>query len=91
MGLELLEQARGKGIAQFFERLGRQFFHKEFNQQILCRHVFVYGVRGLKMDFARCGRRVVQCGGNRVRYSGRLLAMTLKLPTMWAKSAGCKP
>ena len=39
LGLELFGQHTREGRAQFVERLGRQLFHKQFHQQILCRHV----------------------------------------------------
>jgi hypothetical protein len=32
LGLELVAQHSGEGIAQFLERLGRQLFHKQFDE-----------------------------------------------------------
>ena len=34
LGLELLEQDGGKGVAELLQRLGRQLFDKQFNQKI---------------------------------------------------------
>ena len=39
LGLELFGQHVGERRAQFVERLGRQLFHKQLHQQILCCHV----------------------------------------------------
>ncbi len=39
LGLELFSQHTRESSAEFVERLGRQLFHKQFHQQILCRHV----------------------------------------------------
>ncbi|MNV75509.1 hypothetical protein D3C71_1688010 [compost metagenome] len=39
LGLELVGQHRGKGIAQLLKRLGGQFFHKQFDEKVLGCHV----------------------------------------------------
>ena len=41
LGLELFGQHIGKRRAELVERFGRQLFHKQFHQQILCRHVVI--------------------------------------------------
>jgi len=41
LGLELVAQHGGKGIAQLLQRLGGQFFNKQFNEEVLGRHVLV--------------------------------------------------
>ena len=38
LSLQLRRQHLGKRIAQLAQRLGRQLFHKQFNQQVLCTH-----------------------------------------------------
>ena len=53
LGLELLEQHTGKGIAQLFKRLGRQLFDKQFYEKVLGGvHLFFRKCRSAKIDRA---------------------------------------
>jgi hypothetical protein len=38
LGRELLEQPGGKGLAQLLQRLGRQFFDEQFDEQVVGGH-----------------------------------------------------
>ena len=42
LGLELLEQHAGKGVAQLLQRLRGQLFDKQFNKKIRCVHGLVF-------------------------------------------------
>lgn len=38
--LQCGKEGMGKGFAEFFQRLGRQFFNEEFNEEILSHGIF---------------------------------------------------
>ena len=71
--LQLIAEMGGKDLAQFFQRLGRQFFHKQFNKQVLGGHG---SCQMNELGYCAAKGKVSRhCSCNSVRYSGRLRAI----------------